>query len=158
MRGPLLLIVGDGPNKWDDLEAFWRLDPGPHEVCCINRAGLLFPCDFRFWCSFHADELAAWGQQRPGPELHSSREHPGVRSWPDAVTDGGSSMVALSIALAHWGFPRVVLAGVPLSGEYAVKFGGKWRDTAHLFAAATRSMSGLTGKLFGRPTAKFVGG
>lgn len=66
-------------------------------------------------------------------------------------------MNALRIALQHWGFGRIVLAGVPLSGAYGTQFGGAWRKAAPLFAERVRSMSGLTMELFGRPSTAFVG-
>lgn len=126
-------------------------------MCCINRAGLLYPCEFRLWYSFHADFLAEWGKQRPGPELHSCRPWAGVRQWPCDVTGGSSAMNAVRIALQHWGFGRIVLAGVPLSGMYGAQFGDSWRKIAPVFAERVRSMSGLTMELFGRPSAAFVG-
>lgn len=66
-------------------------------------------------------------------------------------------MNAVRIALQHWGFGRIVLAGVPLSGMYAAQFGDSWRKAAPLFAANVRSMSGLTMELFGQPSAAFLG-
>lgn len=66
-------------------------------------------------------------------------------------------MNAVRIALQHWGFGRIVLAGVPLSGMYGAQFGDSWRKIAPVFAERVRSMSGLTMELFGRPSAAFVG-
>ena len=66
-------------------------------------------------------------------------------------------MNAVRIALKFWGFGRIVLAGVPLSGAYGVQFGRTWRAAREELAPHVRSMSGLTMELFGRPSAAFVG-
>lgn len=73
------------------------------------------------------------------------------------MTAGTSAMNALQLALNEWGFGRVVLAGVPLSGGYAAQFGEVWEREASKYRLRVRSMSGLTRKLFGRASAAFVG-
>ena len=44
------LVVGDAPEKWDDLEVFWTLHGHADAVCCVNRAGLLGPAGFVSGC------------------------------------------------------------------------------------------------------------
>lgn len=66
-------------------------------------------------------------------------------------------MNAVHIALKHWGFGRIVLAGVSLRGMYGAQFGDTWRKAAPLFTDRIRAMSGLPLELFGRPNAAFAG-
>lgn len=162
LRGPdvcpasLCIVVGDAPEKFADLEDLWEIGPGHHEVCCVNRAGLWFPCEFRFWVSFHADELAGWASARSGPELWSTREHQGVLAWPVDLMHGSSAMVAAQYALGVWGFERVVLVGCPMNGAYRGYFQG-WAAMKANHGQRIRSMSGNTAELFGRPDAEFLG-
>ena len=110
---PLLLVVGDGPTKWDDLERFWRIKPPRHATCCLNRAGLVYPCSFDLWWSVHPEALAEWARECPGAWLWSCRPFPGVFSvW---VSPAGGSGLSVLYAAQAWGYHRVVLAGVPVT-------------------------------------------
>ena len=148
----MLLVVGDAPDKWDDLERFWDMQPGKHDVCCINKAGLTYPCNFKFWVSWHPDLLLELAKQRPGPSLWSCREHPGINYATIPHTRGSSAMVAVQLGLHVWNYDRVVLAGCPLSGSYE-HYVEHWQV---LTGENVRSMSGNTAELLGEPDKQFI--
>ena len=151
-----MLIVGDAPDRESDLERFWQFG-AKHDVCCINRAGLKHPDKFKYWYSGHPPELLEWAQERPdtGAELWSYRDWPGLNLGLIRITRGSSSLNAVQLALTTWGYSRVVLAGVPLSGPYELFRLGWTMIPEH--AANMRSMSGWTAETFGEPDAAFVG-
>ena len=141
----------------DDLETFWTLESRtPAEVCCVNRAGLWFPCYFRFWVSWHGDYLVEWGRQRPGPELWSAREQPGVRHAEVEHPYGSSSMNAVQLALDTWGFDKAVVLGVHLTGPYA-GYQSAWPPLKGTHGTRIRAIGGYAEQLFGRPDAAFLG-
>lgn len=164
--GGLLLIVGKGPCVWDDLEAFWDFG-APHDVCCINHMGLLYPCDYLHWYSYQADWLADAARKRPGPITHSVNFHPGIDAvWRGGETGGSSALQALLLAFEKWGYARAVLAGVPLTNEpsviatprlaYRDVFLPAWKRAHRRIAARTRSLSGNTKALLGPPDPAFL--
>lgn len=126
-------------------------------MCCVNRAGLWFPCDFRFWVSWHADFLPGWAEKRPGAELWGVREWPGVRVAEVAYPYGSSSMIAVQMALSIWKYARVVIVGVHLSGLYE-GYRSAWRPVKRDFGGRIKAIGGYTEQLFGRPNAAWVEG
>ena len=149
----ILLVVGDAPDKWDDLGRFWNMQPGKHDVCCINKAGLTYPCDFKFWVSWYPDLLLELAKHRPGASLWSCRVHPGVNSASVKYPRGGSSsMIAVQLGLHVWRYEKVVVAGCPLSGSYSV-YEDFWK---RLYGENIRSMSGKTAAIFGEPDKQFI--
>ena len=151
-----MLIVGDSPGKFDDLERFWRFG-AKHDVCCVNRAGLVFPHKFKYWYSGHPPELLEWAQMRPdtGAELWSYRDWPGLNLGLIKITRGSSSLNAVQLALTTWGYSRVVLAGVPLNDDYKLfRDGWTWLDDE--MKRQIRSMSGWTAEQFGEPDSTFA--
>lgn len=163
-ENPLCLIVGSGPGVWDDVEAFWGMRPPAHDVCCINKVGVLWPCRFRHWLSLHGAWVVRQEEQqgivRDGlPLLHSNQpQGKTVQVWRYKDRRGSSGMFALHCALSRLGYKRAVLAGVPISGVYADLYLQTWRDVAPSYRAAVRSMSGNTKDLFGMPTKEWMRG
>lgn len=147
-----LLIVGSSPERWDDVEKFWELGI-PHDVCCINKTGIIYPCPFKHWFSYHSTELVEqWSPLNPGAMLHTSGSPmDGVRRWRLHNTRGSSSLMATRCALQFWGYDRVILAGVSLSEGYADKFLPHWRQAIGELDGKVKSMSGHTAKLLGYP-------
>ncbi len=66
-------------------------------------------------------------------------------------------MNAAQLGLDVWGFDRVVLTGVPLSGPYE-GYASAWLPLRGDSSRRIRSMSGNTMKMFGQPSAAFVRG
>lgn len=164
-RNPVLLIVGKAPSVWDEVEAFMGFGV-PHDVCCLNEIGLRYPRPFRFWYACEAHILVTYAT--PGPELHSIRhatrpDVDGVRHWPTEGVwpgnwpRGGSAMQSAVLALARWGYSRVVLAGVDLTDRrYALLFGPEWGRQAKRLRGRVRGFGGLPGRLLGHPDAVWL--
>jgi len=47
----MCLIVGSGLSVYDDLQKFWDMIPPSHDVCCVNRAAIFYPCEFQHFVS-----------------------------------------------------------------------------------------------------------
>lgn len=151
-----LLIVGCGTSVWDDLEEFFGMGV-PHDTCCINRIGLVYPCDFDHWYSFHPKELLEWSKQRPGALLHTiGGVEAGILAYGLPNVGGSSAMQAMHVSNVFLGYDRFVLAGVPLDGPYEV-FLPAWRFAHSTLAESVRSLSGNTMQLFGKPTHDWMG-
>lgn len=174
---PLLLIVGAAPCVWDDVEAFWRLEPPGHDVCCLNDAGRFWPCTFKHWASYHPVRLVGMAKRcspdtQDRPLLHGHIETDGLDYvWQTHRSEWGGStaMFALRCAVRNWGYRRVVLAGVPLENgenifcpesvtQYESLYLKFWQDRANDYGVKTRSMSGNTKDLFGAPTKEWLYG
>lgn len=151
-----MLIVGDSPGKFDDIKEFEKFGV-KYDVCCVNRAGLVYPHKFKYWYSGHPPELLEWAAQRPdsGAELWSYRDWPGLNLGLIKITRGSSSLNAVQLALTTWGYSRVVLAGIPLNEDYKL-FRNGWQMVPEC-APFIRSMSGWTAEQFGKPDKAFTG-
>ncbi len=153
----VLLIVGKSPERWDDVERFWNMGV-EHDVCCINQTGIVYPCPFRHWFSYHGAELVEqWGPQNPGAMLHTTGPPmSGIKRWRLKNTRGSSSLQAVRCALRFWGYKRVVVAGVALSGDYYDTFYKHWLEALPEISEDVRSMSGHTMRLLGEPTKEWL--
>lgn len=145
----ICLIVGDAPCKDEDLTEVLSL-VDEYDVCCVNRAGLWYPDDFDHWFSWHSNMLVDdWSQERRGPRLHSTYDYPGVELWPAKRQYGGSGMDAIQVCLESLEYDKVILVGMPMTGDYA-KFLRHW-DKLKDVKTRIRSMSGNTKSMFGHP-------
>lgn len=153
-----LAVVGYAPERWDDLEAFWAFDV-PHDVCCINKTGLDYPCDFDIWFSYHSTELLQWAAMRPDvtPRLITSgRPNDGVLRLKLSDAGGSSTLQAVNCAIQHMGYTKIVVCGASLHGEYAEEFLPTWKRHKAEILPFVRSMSGNTMDLLGRPTREWL--
>lgn len=166
---PLCLIVGSGPTVWDDVEAFWAMEPPGHDVCCVNHIGTRWPCSFRHWMSLHGALLSKISRDRrpdcgEAPMLHSNKpQGDAVLVWRYKDPQGSSGLFALHVALTRLGYKRAVLAGIPIADEgqdasYATNYLQAWRERAPSYGDSVRSMSGNTNGLFGAPTKEWLYG
>ena len=158
-----LLIAGSGGTLWDDLEEFWNFEI-PHDVCCINLTGIIYPCDFNYWYSIHTEDLCLiwWPKRRSSTvQLHGrfvnysvKQENLTCYKYPDLFDGATSSFDAAVIALICWKYERIVFAGVPLDTTHIEILPSVCHAAPkipYLFDKV-RSMSGNTAKLFGKPT------
>jgi hypothetical protein len=149
-----VLICGDGPTLEEDLSAWGALGISADEVCCLNRAvtRCTLPVDKLF--SVHPEFLTELRDTHGLTcELWSTHKHNGVRhvsSGSGAPCGGSSALIAVSVALRHWGAQKVVLAGVPLSGPYE-RFHHAWKLAYRELYPTVRGMSGFTASLLGTP-------
>lgn len=155
----VLLVCGDGPTLHDDIEAFWDMECD-HDVCCINRAVLRYPCEADKLFSVHPMVIADLKiKHNLRCELWSEHEIAGALSdniWNNG-NGGSSTLSAVFMALKYWGYNRVVLAGVPLDGEYA-RFRWKWQKQHKQIWPVVRSMSGFLSEQYGKPTKEWLHG
>ena len=142
---------------WTDLGVFWSMARrGTYQVCCVNRAGLVYPCEFDFWVSWHVDWLLEYAKQRlTEASLWSCRESDGVNWARIPQTKGSSGMVAVQLAIHQWQCEKIVLAGIPLDGRYE-EYLTHWHGVAEQHGSKIRSMSGNTERLFGKPDVEFL--
>lgn len=163
----VLLIVGTGNTVWDDVEEFWDFEI-PHDVCCINRVGIVFPCNFAYWYSIHTEDLCLkwWAKDKsPTVQLHGRfvndsvvQENLTCYKYPSLFNGATSSFDAAVIAILCWGYTKIVLAGVPLNKGYQWILPCICRAAPKVlhFSEKVRSMSGNTAKLFGKPTKEWL--
>lgn len=141
----------------------------------VNDMIAKWPYHLDYAVTLHPDRLDGWMRAReaaghPGEPItwsHVSRGPRGrVHRPPDRQTrgdwGGSSGLLAVKIMLVEERMDRVVLAGVPLDAKYkhlgqekdwraAQSFRRGWRNHLHEFRDKTRSMSGWTMELLGRP-------
>jgi hypothetical protein len=174
-RKPVLLIVGDGANVFDDLENFWSYETD-HDTGCINNIARVFPCDFEHF--FAGDSHEGDMQQ-----IAVSLNHTDVlthcynpMSEPFAVRwfkenwgwHGTSSMFAIYVAICL-GYLRIVLAGCPMNdigrwyeGQDRVLYDHalhlwRWKQFRERpWAHFVRSMSGKTSDILGVPSMSWL--
>lgn len=154
----VLAVVGYSPERWDDLEAFWAYGV-PHDVCCINRTGLDFPCDFDLWCSYHSTELLEWAARRSDVTarlITTGRPNDGVMRFKMPDTGGSSTLQAVRVALRYLGYSKVVVCGASLYGNYGVEFLPAWKRHRDELSPLVRSMSGNTREVMGAPTQEWL--
>lgn len=117
-----LIIIGDAPCVWDDLEAWWDLADGlPHDVLCINESALKFPCEFLHFAAGDSHDLDMQEIAASLPDTvikhayNPTSKHFDVRwirrygGW-----NGTTAFFAIKIALAM-DYLRIVLVGCPLT-------------------------------------------
>lgn len=160
----IALILGGAPSVWRDLAEAQALLNRRHMVVAANLAGIHYAGPLDAWCSLHPDNLPGWAAERAGePAGRLFTPETTAERWP-----GSSGLFALQCALFDMGATAAILCGVPMesqAGHFAQP--GAWAATGdyrQAFSTAlpeiggrVRSMGGWTEKLFGRPTAEWVG-
>lgn len=158
-----LLLCGDGPTLWDDLDHWWGLpyQLPPHDICTINRATLKLPCAPTFAFTYHlnhyAEQVARWdipvySVRRPDRDYANDFPQAILENIPADGTGGSSSLIATKLAVTIWGYDKVVLAGVPLTDHYFGDFFKDWARAYHYLAPHVRAISGnLRAFLFDGP-------
>ncbi|SOB60639.1 conserved protein of unknown function [Pseudodesulfovibrio profundus] len=128
------------------------------DACGLNRACLNYPLAYRYLFSFHADEVRQWVPNGSHVEVWSHHKYPSVNhvKLPIRVSGGGSAVPAIYAALLKWGYHKIVLAGVPLSGPYKDLFFPSFQRLYRELSPAVRSLSGNTLDLFGPPTKEWL--
>lgn len=156
---PLLLIVGKGPCWSEDVAAFRRFGV-PHDVLGVNQAALWLDDAPRYAYSYHPMLMADVKRQRPGVTTISQMPSEGVdiHHRLRGETGGSSSFLACRVALERLGYARVVLAGVPLSGDYFPLFVPQWLAGRDYVTGKVRSMSGATAAMLGSPDEQWMEG
>lgn len=154
-----LLVVGKGPCWAEDVERFKAFGV-PHDVLGVNHAALWLDPAPRYAYSYHPDIMDAVKAARPEVETISVWPSGGVdrRYRMRGETGGSSSYLSARVALEYLGYPRVVLAGVPLSGEYFITYAQQWINGRERLIGRCKSMSGATKALLGEPTLEWLGG
>jgi hypothetical protein len=175
-QGRLAVVVGSAPCRDDDLA---KLN-GAGDVIAVNRSGIVID-HVAHWISIHGDFLPAWLDERvaAGRDLpkvlvgnflngnHDER----ISRWEVCPYPGSSSMYAIRWAL-YWGYRRIVLCGVPLTGDQTVLTDGTTKKDCkgyHVYhgdwekqmdklplAECVRSFSGWTRELLGSPEREFL--
>ena len=173
-----LLIVGDGPTAYDDLEAWWDMEI-PHHTLCVSFVARWFPCDFEYFYTWHGEDYGQvrWPQTWFLRHLkcHKMSFNPGPLI--DEVvrlrdTNGSSGLQAVWVGRHHLGYDKIVLAGMPMTnvlgltkdhnnpnpGTYQDGFFNSWVQHANTLKGFVRSFSGNTMKLLGYPDKEFFNG
>ena len=154
----VLLVVGKGETWADDMARFRRFDV-PHDVMGVNHAALWLDPAPKYAFSYHPTVMGEVKKARPSVETFSivssegvDRENRGLRRL------GGSSSLLAAVQGLQLGYPRVVLAGVPLNGRYFFDFIRQWISEFPRLEGRVKSMSGATWAMLGGPTAEWLAG
>jgi hypothetical protein len=175
--GTLAVVVGSAPCRDRDLA---RLNGVAADVIAVNSTGIVLD-HVDHWISIHGDNLPGLLEQRiaagrslpgvlVGNFLNGNHDKRAVR-WEVCPYPGSSSMYAVRWAL-YWGYRRIVLCGVPLTGDQTMKMDGStekickgyfvYRDGWEAMmkklplTECVRSFSGWTREQFGAPESKFL--
>lgn len=123
----------------------------------MNRAGFKVLQPIRWWVSYHPDAFyhEAWNVQRRNKggnqdytvvthQRHVGLERSGLdcRQFAGPSCTGSSALLAVLFGLSQ-GYGSILLAGVPLSGDYET-FRDGWRLQANVLRGRVRSLSGWT--------------
>lgn len=173
-QASVCIVAGSGPDLYKDLETATRCAPR-HDVLGVNLTSLYLG-RVRHMASLHAPLLGPLRELRTQidwcapqgatpPVTHGHIEFAGVdRVWTGWDKSGTSSLFGVRVALAL-GYERVILAGVPMTGE------PRFFDPPHApitwdhandrppwmlaatqeFAGRVTSVSGWTRELLGSP-------
>lgn len=175
--GTLAVVVGSAPCRDRDLE---ELGAVKADVIAVNHSGIVLPL-VDHWVSIHGGMMPQWLEDRreiglPDPKIAAGgfadnfHDHRFIW-WRIRPYTGSSSLLAVQWAL-FWGYRRIVLCGVPLTGDQSLLSDGssrtdragyecyrkKWKaKREHLpLDECVRSMSGWTRDTFGCPDEEFL--
>lgn len=153
----VLLIVGKGPCWAEDVAAFKAFGV-EHDVLGVNDAALWLPETPKYAFSYHPTIMDRVKEQRPEVVTYSLMPSCGVDHYirMRGETGGSSSYLAARLAVDYLGYPRIVLAGVPLSGQYFLDFVPQWVAGRDYLKGRVRSMCGATGALLGKPCKEWL--
>ena len=153
----VLLIVGKGETWREDMEKMKALNV-PHDVMGINCAAMwINPCPMHGF-SYHPETMDRVKAQCPSTITHSLRPSKGVDHYYrlQGEKGGSSSYLACRIALEILEYSRIVLAGVPLSGQYFIDYAQQWINGRNRIMGHVKSFSGATYALLGPPTKEWL--
>lgn len=153
----ILLIVGKGETWREDIARFKDFEL-PHDVLGVNHAALWLDAPPKHAFSYHPNVMDEIKHQRPEVITHSLMPSVGVdhAHRMRGETGGSSSYLAVRVALERLGYPKVVLAGAPLSGRYYMDFAQQWVNGLWRIKDKARSFSGATYALLGAPTREWL--
>ncbi len=150
-----LLVLGSAPCLKQDISG---LDVSAYDVAAVNRAGVLYLGPIKWWVSYHPTTMGQerWLEQRAqrggnanfSIVLHhrcrwvENKGYP-IEFFAGPSTTGSSALLAVLFGLQAQRYDAVVVAGVPLVGDYET-FQGGWIEKKHVLAGRVRSLSGWT--------------
>jgi len=177
------LVLGGAGCVWDDVEAALGLGEF-HGVVACNDAGAAWPGRLDAWVSLHGEKMGLWSARRARAgyepctrlvghlEARPGRKGPFVTEatefrFPGQSSTGSSGLFALKVALVDLGFDKAVLCGVPMTAATGHFFDpADWRGASSHWRGwiealphindRTRSMSGRTADLLGRPDEEWL--
>lgn len=180
------IIIGGGNTVWDDIAEARKL--GTYQaVIAVNDIGAEYPGHIDIWASLHPEKLPKWTADRHAKGFapagmyaaHNGNTNDGRLGrfqpdyktdyrWPEMGSSGSSGLFAVKVALEQ-GYNRVVLCGVPMRAEAAHFFEARqwsevkafteaWKLARHRYADNTRSMSGWTAEILGKPSKEWLAG
>lgn len=161
------MILGGAISVWDE---YARVAPeiGRHAAIVVNDAGTLFPEPVLAWATLHPEKLGLWRRRRQGPKpfytVSPDRHHDdgGITHLVREKWGGSSGLYAVQIAIELFGFDRIVLCGVPITGsaghirgvdhwDYEHSYQSGWLRAHPHIGDRVRSCSGWTRGLLGPP-------
>ena len=173
------LVFGRGRGVWDEMAAAQKLAAFDC-IIGVGSAAVDYSGPLDHWVSFHHSVFPEWAAARsrkglPPARVYWSSVYRGSQSvrlgaaYPVRFVrqEGGSSgLIAVMVAF-ELGAHRVVLAGVPMDGDYGqydTKLPWKealihreiWRRDLHKLLGRVRSMSGWTQEQLGTPTTEWL--
>lgn len=157
------LVIGGAECLWDDLTTL----PEPAFVVGCNEAARDYPGKLDWWATLHPEKLPDWMAGRKAQDYRTaSFKDPNKGPKIDLTLfnwGGSSGLFAFQVA-RHFGWERVIFAGVPLDERphyHGAGNAGKWPDcrhyrkhwqnNMHLIAPYARSCSGWTRDMLGGP-------
>lgn len=178
------VILGSAPCWAEDFSAIpMPRDGRPVDIIAVNCAALRYLGPIKHWVSQHGRKMVDWQRERDllGGEAIEQLDTTdpggpaGCRLWrvgPEWRT-GSSGMLAVLLAVHHWDYRRIVLAGMPIAGDRSLQVGDQveryqrgaiehwqrqWLRRIDELAAYTRSMSGWTREQLGAPGPAWLSG
>ena len=173
------LVLGSALCVWKDVDAALELSEF-EGVVAAKRAGVLWRGELDAWVTLHPDRFKRDMEERamngyaPAKRVYShmtEKRYPGITHqlqyrFKEQNNSGSSGLFAVKVAL-ELGFTRLVLCGIPLSRkEGKLGFGSRWnnaemfkrgfKEAFPLIRDYTRSMSGWTAELLGKPTEQWL--
>lgn len=174
------IVIGGGDCLWNDIADARKL--GTYQaVVAVNDAGAEYPGHVDIWASLHPEKFPIWAKKREnngyapagmyvghkGCSVETRKDHIPLDyvtdyRWPPMSGSGSSGLFGVKVALEQ-GYDRIVLCGVPMLKESRHFFDAQpwaavdsfteaWKQAFRFYADNTRSLSGWTASLLGRPT------
>ena len=174
----IALVLGSAECLHADIERARKLvDVDTCMVVACNQAVAEWPGRLDHFATMHPEEMAPWLERRRGrgyPDGYETWTRPYPHGFKDRErmcdhviggwADGSSGMLALGVAIENGG-TRNLLCGIPMdtrdhfnAGAWnaAASYRDKWEAEAGELREATRSFSGWTAGLLGRPTPEWI--
>ncbi len=110
-----LIIIGSGPTMQEDVGKLKGTDKKA-DRCAINQAAKTYKC--KYWYTAHInlfDEVKCKGNPIK-KSLNGRSPHDRAGIMPVTYRPGSSSLQAVYYAINKWGYDRIILCGVPLTG------------------------------------------